>query len=270
MKPLIIIDANNLAHRSWHALMNTPTIRFPIISGMLRDILYLNRVFDSSRMVFCFDLGDSRRKEIYPEYKANREEKPAELVKQIDALMLRVLRFIGFENVIARHGYEADDLVAFIAKQCHSTFPVEIISNDSDMYQLLSKNIRIWNPNTKASITTSWLLDNYGLLPREWPTIKALMGCKTDNVEGIEGVGMERAKQYLRNELSKDSKAFKRIQDGQKIILRNQRLVHLPFDLLPNPQVVLSLRDWSRDSKENWDAVCEEFDADIYAGQYPL
>lgn len=265
---LLILDAHCLCHRNWHAMtrFNTFNFKYPVIYGFLRDLGTLNRVLDSKLFAFCFDEGESKRKDLYPLYKANREPKPDSFLREMESLRKEVLPACGYKNIFSIDGYEADDLIGFIVREVRNKTVVHIVSSDSDMYQLLGKHTHIWNPQIKATITLEWLQENHNLTPAEWVTIKAMTGCKTDNIEGIKSVGPGTAYKYLRNELANTSISFKRISESYLIIARNIRLVKLPFDQLKTPDLTIQRDEFDPDG---WNRMCSKYDCDILTGKYP-
>ncbi len=147
-------------------------------------------------------------------------------------------------------GYEADDLIASIALRVRNAI---IVGSDRDFYQLLSRGVRQWLPDRQRMMTLKRFREKYKIEPAMWATVKALTGCDTDEVPGIEGVGEPTAIKYLRGELPTTYKVFGRIQSPESRILteRNRHLVKLPFRGTPKLQL------WQDDlSLEGWRKVC--------------
>ncbi|GAG21103.1 unnamed protein product, partial [marine sediment metagenome] len=100
-------------------------------------------------------------------------------------------------------GYEADDLFAGYTRQ-HKDKQYVIVTNDEDIYQLLNHNVAMWMLRKKPILfTVEDFIDKYGIDPGQWATIKALGGCKSDNIPGLENIGEKRALQWIRREASK-------------------------------------------------------------------
>jgi DNA polymerase-1 len=234
-----------------------------VIFGFLRKILQFSQLYPNQRFIFAWDTKSSLREKIYPEYKGTRKKEKTEEEKEFDAVAYRqfdiirkdILPFIGFKNSFWYEGFEADDVIARIIYSNHSSFV--IVSGDEDMYQLLFDNIKIYNPNKKTEITEDIFTLTYGISADEWINVKAIAGCSSDNVKGIEGVGEKTAIKFLCSDLSKTSKLYEKItsEEGQCIIKRNIKLVRIPFLRTPNP--------WIDDSEtlslNNFMTVCQRY-----------
>ena len=242
-KKYLVLDCNYLCHR---AKYSTGGLSFGgtatgVVYGFLRSLSAFQDLFNTSNFVFCWDSNTSKRKEIYPEYKANREKKEytdeeIEFDKafriQMKKLRTTYLSTIGFKNVFVQRGYEADDIIAEIS--LHSIRGKEeavIISSDKDLYQCIEANVSFYNPQTNKILTLQGFKKQYGIEPMLWGMVKSLAGCTTDNVRGIKGIGEKRAIDFLLNRLNSDSKAYQAITSlrGNEISDFNQRLVVLPM-----------------------------------------
>lgn len=246
-RPTILLDCNNLAHAAFHALGSLAHKGAPtqVIYGFLTKVAWLSNHFRSLDLVFCFDFGFSKREEDYPEYKAARKkfnERPdiAEnrkvLFAQMDDLRKRILKQIGFANIIWAKGYEADDLIAAIVQEAPTDQEFIIVSSDKDMYQLLTPKVSIWNNRMPDLYRVSDFYNQFDVPITDWKMVKAIAGCTSDGVEGIQGVGEVTAIKYLKNQLKKTTKAWHAITStkGKEIIKRNLLLVELPYKGTPN------------------------------------
>jgi 5'-3' exonuclease len=232
-----------MAYAAWHSMgaLSAEEIRTGTIFGFLKRVLSLAKEFKTNQFIFCWDSRRSRRKLIYPEYKANRrqqepspEERKENEIKyhQFDLLRTEILPALGFKNNYRKFGYEADDLIAHFAL----TSPVKeldnniVVSSDNDLFQLLNL-CTIYSLYKKQLYTRNDFIDEWGVDPGVWWRVKAIAGCSTDNVEGIKGVGEKTAIRYLHAELPENGVVCQRIdsEEGQKIIERNIPLVRLPF-----------------------------------------
>lgn len=198
---LMIVDALNLAFRYKHAGKEE------FAQDYLRTVQSLAKSYKSKNVLITCDWGKSSyRKEIYPEYKGDREAKVAAQTEeeQEDFKLFfeefeRTMEYCGQEYPVIRYkGVEADDLAAYIVQYKWKVAPDEIwlISSDKDWDLLLRENVHRFSFVTRKE----YKLDNwhtYYEYPFEYALdVKALMGGK-DNVLGIEGVGPKRATELV-------------------------------------------------------------------------
>ena len=239
----LILDCNYLCHR---AKYTTGALSFGenatgVIYGFLKSLSGFQSLFDTSNFVFCWDSNTSKRREIYPEYKANRKDKEytdeeiefdKAFRKQIKKLRTTYLPMIGFKNVFIQRGYESDDIMASVAlqlSQCGNE--AIIITSDHDLYQCISANVSCYNPQTNKIMTLQGFKKQYGIESYEWVLAKAIAGCTSDNIEGVKGVGEKTAIKYLKTQLKTTDKKYYDISclDGKTIFERNFPLVKLPM-----------------------------------------
>ncbi len=262
----LVLDISNLAHRAFHT---TGELEYGgdgtgVLFGIFRDILSLIELHGTRDIVFCFDGGYRQRKIIYPGYKQNRKSSFSEmdddeivarnsLRRQIRRLRDKYLPRIGFQNILWEEDYEADDL---IAKVCDDSFADEmmvVVSSDQDLWQLIAPNVICWNPITKKSITKESFEKEWGISPSMWSHIKAIAGCKSDDVPGVKGVGEKTAAKFLTGKLKESTKAYQAIIGSNKRIDCNLELTRLPMPGLPEYE----LADDSV-SRKKWDEVMSE------------
>ena len=160
-----------------------------------------------THLAIIFDKSEnSFRKEIYPEYKANRSEPPEDLVPQFP-LMRAAVRAFGLKP-IEQDIYEADDLIATYTAQARAKgAEVLIISADKDLMQLIGTGVAMYDPasgsaGTKGAreerfITQAEVVDYFGVTPDKVVDVQALAGDSTDNVPGAKGIGLKTAAQLI-------------------------------------------------------------------------
>jgi len=255
-----VLDCNYLGHQARYSLRDLSHEEIPtgVIFGFLSRVISLGNLFKTNEILFCWDSKHSHRKKIFPGYKSKRgkDRTPAEqrefqsAMDQFKELRLRILPRIGFRNVFVQAGIEADDLIAKICMSGLSDFIV--ISADHDLYQLLYPNVRIFNPSSKKMMTHSRFRDEYGLDPAHWSRVKAIGGCTSDSIPGVQGVGEKGAVDYLRGKL-KPGKKRDKILSSQDLIDATERLTKLPF--LKTKEIVVR-----RDSFDlvALDSICSE------------
>ncbi|HUU86953.1 MAG TPA: hypothetical protein VMX17_04280 [Candidatus Glassbacteria bacterium] len=234
-KPILVIDCSNLCYQAFFTMGDLSCDGMPVgvIYGFLWRIIKLVEKYNgTNKIYFVFDSQRSYRKKIYPEYKANRKDRPPidnieDLYYQIDQLRTEVLPDMGFKNIFRQAFYESDDIIAKIVQDTNKEQFV-IVSSDNDLWQLLDYHVHI-DDNKGELKTREWFLEfSGGLAPWFWAEAKAHAGCSSDFVIGIKGVGDKTALKYLREEL-KSGKAFDAIKAGEEQIKFNRPLVFLPF-----------------------------------------
>ena len=218
--------------------------------------------------------GSAKRRQIYPEYKANRKFKirlnrSEEVDKQDNQLeqLLKLTEYLAILpfTVIVADGTEADDTIAYIAtdylKQKDSQ--VYIMSSDKDFYQLVDERIHIWSPTKKRFYYVEDVYQEYGVHPKNFALYRALLGDKSDNIGGIDGIGAKTVQkrfsllcednqvsvQQLLDFASAQSpkvKIYKQLVDSQDIVNRNVQLMQLSesnINLTIKMRIIDSLED---------------------------
>ncbi|MDC1092573.1 DNA polymerase I [Pelagibacteraceae bacterium] len=145
-------------------------------------------IFDSARKNF--------RNEIYSEYKANRSEAPDDLAPQFEYIRKSVKAF----NLpsIELINYEADDLIATYAKKItEAGAKVTVISSDKDLMQLVSKQVRLFDPMKSRVIGEKEVIEKFGVKPKQVIDVQSLAGDSSDNVPGVPGIGIKTAAELI-------------------------------------------------------------------------
>jgi DNA polymerase-1 len=150
-------------------------------------------------LAMVIDAGDESvfRKEIYPEYKANRKSRPDDFLPQ-EQRILSLVKEVGVP-IFVKRGYEADDLIATMAaKLCGQDFDVYMVSSDKDLRQVVNDCTKMYDAYTNEVIDAARLEEKYGFNPREALEIQTLMGDNIDNIPGIPGVGDKTALKLIK------------------------------------------------------------------------
>ncbi len=199
-KLAILVDGSNFIYRAFYAL---PQLTSPdgnpvgAVYGFCSMLISLLGKHKSDLFCVALDAGrNTFRKEIYPEYKNNREETPADLKSQFP-ILIEACDAFGIP-LIEMVGYEADDIIATIStKLAQQNYEVRIIASDKDLMQLIDENIYLFDPIKSKIIKENEVLDKYGVKPCQMVSLQALMGDSTDNIPGIQGVGPKTAAKLL-------------------------------------------------------------------------
>ena len=202
---VLIVDGLNLYLRAFavNGALNDNGVPVGGLTGFLRSLAYAIREVNPTRVIVVYDGagGSQRRRKIHPDYKANR--KPGKRITRWDAFknateeknamkiqFSRLIEYLDFLpiNVISIDRIEADDTIAYIA---HTLLDEEvtILSADQDFLQLVDERITVWSPTKKKFYTPRMVMDDYGVPAHNFLMYKVLMGDKSDNIEGVKGLG---------------------------------------------------------------------------------
>ncbi len=203
-----LIDGSGYIFRAYYALPplsrksdGLPTGAVSGFCSMLFKLLEDSRADDSDQRPTHFAvIFDSARKnfrnEIYKDYKANRSEAPEDLAPQFEYIRKSVKAF----NLpsIELLNYEADDLIATYAKQISKLgAKVTIISSDKDLMQLVSKDIRLYDPMKSKVIGEKEVIEKFGVKPSQVIDVQSLAGDSSDNIPGVPGIGIKTAAELI-------------------------------------------------------------------------
>lgn len=208
MPKWLLIDGFNLAYRCFFAIPElTRADGFPTnaLHGWVKSIWKLADQERPDATLVFFDLGGAQdRLALLPEYKAQREEMPEALEKQIPVIksLTRALGLAGIEQ----DGVESDDLLASqavaLARDGHD---VMIVSSDKDFAQIVGERIKIMLPPPSANPKLGWRLldaagvgEKFGVPPLQIADYLALIGDTSDNIRGLDGVGPKTASKWLK------------------------------------------------------------------------
>ena len=198
--PIRLIDGSGYIFRAFHALPpmtrpdGTPVNAVYGFSNMLAKLVedaespYMAVVFDTARTSF--------RNDIYPDYKAHRPPPPEDLVPQF-ALIREATRAFAVP-CIERAGFEADDLIATLARRAaEAGREVVIMSSDKDLMQLVGERVTMLDPMKNRAIGRAEVVERFGVGPERVVDVQALAGDSTDNVPGVPGIGVKTAAELI-------------------------------------------------------------------------
>lgn len=209
--------------------------------GFFWNILTASERFKTNKLVFCWDSKESKRREIFPDYKLARRtdltdeeaKERREIHQQIDTLRIDTMPSVGFGNNHYATGYEADDLIAKMVID-HPDSKFVGVSSDNDLFQLLRfKNFLMFSPTANKLWTASSFMHEHGIPARDWVLVKSIAGCPGDGVPGVKGVAVPTAIKYVKGELSQGKK-MNDIVKSFDLFKYNYKLVSLPFRGTPS------------------------------------
>ncbi len=244
-KKFFILDAYALIFRSYYAFINNPRynskgLNTSAIFGFTNVLDEILKKENPTHIAVCFDAPvPSFRKEIFPEYKANREATPEDIKKSIPYIkeLLKGFNIPIFEQA----GYEADDLAGSLAKKfSNGEYEIFLMTSDKDYLQLIDKNIAVYKPKTRKNdviiIDEERFKEIYGLgSPQQYIEVLALAGDTADNVPGIPGIGEKTALKFLQQFGSIENiyaNIDKLSPKKQKVFLENRGKVDLAKELV--------------------------------------
>jgi len=195
-RPLLVIDGDNFAHRSYHALPKSIRGRGGKSSGAIVGFAnFLMRIYKAEQPRAVFVAWDTLEEPTYrhnafPAYQSGREFDDA-LLEQLD-LLPQVVEAFGFAHASGA-GYEADDFVASaVAAEQRRGGTALVASGDRDMFQLASDTTTILYPQKGGEmvrIGPAEVRERYGVDPAQVPDFIALRGDPSDKIPGALGVG---------------------------------------------------------------------------------
>ena len=197
MKVLYLFDGSAFLYRSFFALPPLSTSSgFPTgaIYGFLRSILTVLKTEKPNYMAIAFDLpAPTQRKLAYSEYKSKRPPTPDPLKVQIPVIK-ELINLLSI-RLLEMLGYEADDLIAYLTQKAKKEgFKVKIYSPDKDVLQLVDgSQVVVINPISEEVFDENKVIEKFGVPPQKLADYLALVGDKTDNIEGVKGVGPKTA-----------------------------------------------------------------------------
>ncbi len=205
-KRLFLVDAFALIFRGYYAFIKNPRINSKglntsAIMGFMNSLLDVIKRENPDHLAVCFDRGGSvDRVELFPEYKANRDETP-EAIKIAVPYIESILKAMHIP-IIVKPGYEADDIIGTLAKKAEKEgYITFMVTPDKDFAQLVSDNIFMYKPRFGGGYDI-WgvpeVQQNFEIEhPDQVIDFLAMKGDAVDNIPGLPGVGDKTAKKFL-------------------------------------------------------------------------
>ena len=222
---LTLIDGNSLVFRAYYGVHSTLTRSdgMPVgaVYGFFNMVLPLLANTKPNDSVICvFDASRiSFRQDIYPQYKANRSETPADLLQQSE--LIRIGMHEMGVPVLCIPGVEADDVIATLATQnCNSVDSTRIITGDKDLMQLVSNCVFLYDGMKQREIREPEVLEKFNVKPTQVIDIQSLMGDSSDNVPGVPGIGPKTAAELI-NEFESLDNLYANINSVKNERIRN-------------------------------------------------
>ena len=275
LNSILIVDGLNTFLRSFTMInhLNSDGHHIGGLTGFLKSIGYAIRMCDPTKIVVVFDGvgGTNARRNLFPEYKANRNlnrmtnysifTSKDEEQESINNQMERLIQYLQClpVTVISIDGLEADDIIGYLANKFekhNETAKVTIMSADKDFLQLVSPKVEVYSPTKKKVYQPKDVLEEYGVSSANFLNYKILLGDSSDNVPGVTGLGPKKLiklfpeltgdKVTLDNiinksaELINENKLYLSVVERNRQLYINQQLMSLDGDFLSpeNKQLV--------------------------------
>ncbi len=250
---VLVIDAMYLIFSSYYVNRNMRTHKGEpsgALFGFVSRVENLIRDLSPDKIVVALDSkGKTFRNDIYPEYKANRDAPPEDLVLQIP-FVKEFLEKRGIEYIEAP-GFEADDIIAQISYGLGENEKAIIFSADKDLLQLVNDNVTVWHPKMRTELDSQGVKDYFGLYPEQIVDYLTITGDSSDNIPGVRGIGDKGAKKILEkfNSLDEaldnpdklDEKYRKKIFEDMESLKKSRQLV----DLKNVHNLKIEEKDWN-------------------------
>ncbi|NPV10771.1 MAG: DNA polymerase I [Ignavibacteria bacterium] len=233
MKKAFLIDGMSMAYKAYFAfisrpLRNSKNQNTSAVYGFLSSLLKILENEKPDYIAVAFDTKEKTfRHDKFPEYKANRQLIPDDMIYQLDYIK-KILKAIDIE-IITAPGFEADDIIGTLSKKFKDQkVQSYLVTPDKDFLQLIEDGIYVYKP-LKKSVEDAEVYDinkvkeEYGLTPEQFIDFLALTGDPTDNIPGVKGIGEKTALELIKEFGSLDN-IYKSIDKINKVALK-QKLI---------------------------------------------
>ena len=195
-KKLFLVDGSSYIYRAFFALPQLSTSDGIPTNAVYGFTTMLNRLvndYQPSLLAIVLDApGPTFRHEVYQSYKANRPRMPDSLAAQIPYIK-EVIQAFNIP-VVEKEGFEADDIIATLAKQAEADgAEVTIITGDKDLLQLVTGHITLFDTMKDTATDVDAVKKKIGVTPEQAIEVFGLTGDKVDNVPGVPGIGEKTA-----------------------------------------------------------------------------
>ncbi|MFO7577025.1 MAG: DNA polymerase I [Pelovirga sp.] len=193
---LYLVDGSSYIYRAYFAIRHLSNSRGEAtnaVYGFTTMLLTLLREERPDRIAVIFDSkGPTFRKDLYPQYKANRAAMPEDLVPQIP-LIKKVVQAFNMP-ALELPGYEADDIIATLARRyAGQGLEVTVVTGDKDLMQIVDDKVRLLD-TMKGKVTgRDEVIERFGVPPEQVLEVLGLAGDSSDNIPGVPGIGEKTA-----------------------------------------------------------------------------
>ena len=273
-KRLFLIDGMALIYRAHFAMIKNPLItkdgrHTSAIFGFMNSLFKLLNTENPDYIAIVLDSKEPTfRHELYTDYKATREKMPDELVEQLEPLY----NIISNTNIpiLKKPGFEADDIIGTLVKKAEDQgLETYMVTSDKDMMQLVSDRTFMYSMGNSFKPTIIYdkvkVNEKWGVNPEGIIDMLALIGDSSDNVPGIDGVGVKTAKKLLdeyntidrileNSDKVKNKRVRAGLENGKDLVYLSKELVTINCDV----PIEFHLEEFIRQSM-NIDDLFESF-----------
>lgn len=196
-----IFDISNMIHRAFHStgeLSNSEGFPTGAIYGTLNMMLRFIEKYKPTHILVCYDAQTAKsvRKDIYPEYKANRTN-----VNSVSAEEKVIRRFFELMSIptVELEGYEADDLIGTATEKLAPVMDVVIVTGDKDLLQLIRPGVQVHDSMKNVWYGPTEATQKFGVRPDQISDYLAICGDAVDNIPGVAGIGPKGAEKLLKS-----------------------------------------------------------------------
>ncbi len=249
-KRLFLVDAYALIFRGYFALIKNPRLNSKgqntsAIMGFMNSLIDVVKRERPDHLAVCFDKGGSEaRNEMFPEYKANRDETP-DAIRFAIPYIYNILEAMKIP-IMVKDGFEADDVIGTLAKKAEKEgYTTYMVTPDKDFAQLVSENIFMYRPVFGGGYETWGIPEVQKKFevkdPLQVIDFLGMMGDSSDNIPGLPGVGEKTAKKFLKefgsmegllaNTAKLKGKMKEKVEENGELGLLSKKLATIMLDV---------------------------------------
>ncbi|MDD5428152.1 MAG: DNA polymerase I [Candidatus Omnitrophica bacterium] len=237
-KRLFLIDGNSFCYRAFYAIRALTNSKGRPTNAIYGFVTMLNKIVKENKpdmLAVAFDLkGPTFRHKKYEDYKIQRKPMPDDLVGQIPYIK----KIVAAYNIpiFEVEGYEADDVLATLAKEAESKdIETFIVTGDKDALQIVDSHIKVYSTHKEGLIyDAAKVKEEYGVEPARMVDIMGLMGDAIDNIPGVKGIGEKTAVELIKEFGSIDGvyKNIEKVKGAKnRILTENKDMAYLSREL---------------------------------------
>jgi ribonuclease HI len=198
---LYLLDGSSYIYRAYYGYRDLATVAgLPTnaIFGFTRMLLGLLQDYNPDYLAVVFDRprDETFRKELYPDYKSNRDAMPEDLILQIPYIK-QIVSALNI-HALEADGFEADDVIATLAQRYAAEgIEVSVVTGDKDLMQVVGDRISLLDTMKDKRSGPQEVFDRFGVPPELVQDVLGLSGDTSDNIPGVPGIGEKTAAELV-------------------------------------------------------------------------